>query len=97
MFGRRKDAVFLQLKALLEPFGMTRYDTDGWDASERHLEAERHRVGKDHTQKIESQHLHLRTRIKRGIRRTICFSKTERMPDLVLCLFINSYELGRLL
>jgi hypothetical protein len=25
-FGRRKDAVFLQLKAWLEPFGMTRYE-----------------------------------------------------------------------
>ena len=57
-FGRRKDAVFLQLKAWLEPFGMTRYDPDGGGASERHLEAKRHRVGKDHTQKIESQHLH---------------------------------------
>ena len=28
VFGRRKDEVFLKLKALLEPFGMTRYDTD---------------------------------------------------------------------
>jgi hypothetical protein len=25
VFGRRQDAVFLQLKALLEPFGITRY------------------------------------------------------------------------
>ena len=65
--------------------------------SEWHLEAERHRVGKDHTQKIESQHLHLRTRIKRGIRRTSCFCKTERMSDLVIGLSINRYELGRLL
>ena len=29
VFGRRKDEVFLQLKALLEPFGITRYYTDG--------------------------------------------------------------------
>src|SRR6266478_9160476 len=28
VFGRRKDGVFLQLKALLEPFGLTRYYTD---------------------------------------------------------------------
>ncbi len=28
VFGRRKDEVFLQRKALLEPFGLTRYDTD---------------------------------------------------------------------
>jgi IS1 family transposase len=30
VFGRRKDTVFLRLKALLEPFGITRYYTDGW-------------------------------------------------------------------
>jgi insertion element IS1 protein InsB len=28
VFGRRKDEVFLQIKALLEPFGFTRYYTD---------------------------------------------------------------------
>ena len=27
VFGRRKEAVFLKLKALLEPFGITRYHT----------------------------------------------------------------------
>jgi insertion element IS1 protein InsB len=30
VFGRRKDEVFLQLKALREPFGITRYYTDHW-------------------------------------------------------------------
>jgi insertion element IS1 protein InsB len=29
--------------------------------------------------------------------RTICFSKTERMHDLVIGRFINSYEFGLLL
>ena len=28
------------------------------------------------------------------MRRTICFSKTERMHDLVVGLFINRYEFG---
>lgn len=97
LFGRRKDEVFLGLKKLLEPFGITRYYTDGWGAYERHLEPEQHRVGKDQTQKIESKHINLRTRIKRLVRRTICFSKTERMHDLVIGLFINRYEFGRLL
>ena len=32
VFGTRKDKVFLQLKALLEPFGIKRYCTDGWGA-----------------------------------------------------------------
>jgi insertion element IS1 protein InsB len=66
-----KDKVFLQLKALLEPFGITRYFTDGWGAYERHVEAEQHTVGKAHTQKIERKHLTLRTRIKRLVRKTI--------------------------
>jgi insertion element IS1 protein InsB len=79
--GRRQDTAFLELKALLEPFGITRYFTDGWGAYERHLEAEQHTVGKAHTQKIESKHINMRTRIKRLVRRTICFSKTERMHD----------------
>ena len=95
VFGRRKDTVFLKLKALLEPFGITRYYTDGWGAYERHVEAEKHTVGKENTQKIESKHINLRTRIKRLVRRTICFSKTERMHDLVIGLFINRYEFRR--
>jgi insertion element IS1 protein InsB len=97
VFGRCKDEVFLKLKALLKPFGITRYYTDGWGAYERHIEAEQHTVGKDNTQKIESKHIRLRTRIKRLVRRTICFSKTEQMHDLVIGLFINRYEFGRLL
>src|SRR5207237_334215 len=94
VFGRRKDTVFLALKALLEPFGITRYFTDGWGAYERHVEAEQHTVGKANTQKIESKHINLRTRIKRLVRRTICFSKTTTMHDLVIGLFINRYEFG---
>jgi insertion element IS1 protein InsB len=47
--------VFLKLKALLEPFGITTFDTDGWGAYERHVEPEKHTVGKAHMQKIESK------------------------------------------
>lgn len=32
VFGRRQDEVFLKLKALLEPFGITKYYTDYWGA-----------------------------------------------------------------
>lgn len=94
VFGARKDEVFLQLKALLEPFGIKRYCTDGWGAYERHLPVELHEVGKRKTQRIERKHLRLRTRIKRLVRKTICFSKTELMHDLVVGLFINCYEFG---
>jgi insertion element IS1 protein InsB len=94
VFGRRKNEVFLQLKELLEPFGITRFYTDGCGAYERHLDPEQRTIGKAHTQKIESKHINLRTRIKWLVRRTICFSKTITMHDLVLGLFINRYEFG---
>ncbi|RUS95315.1 insertion element iso-IS1n protein insB [Chroococcidiopsis cubana SAG 39.79] len=92
VFGRRKDRVFLQLKKLLEPFGIKRYCTDGWGAYEQHLSAECHEIGKRKTQRIERKHLRLRTRIKRLARKTICFSKTEEMHEGVIGLFINRYE-----
>jgi len=94
VFGRRKDKVFLRLLQLLEPFGIKRYCTDGWGAYERHLAAQIHEVDKRKTQRIERKHLNLRTRIKRLTRKTICFSKTEEMHDLVIGLFINRYEFG---
>jgi insertion element IS1 protein InsB len=65
VFGRRKDDVFLKLQQLLEPFGITKFYTDGWGAYERHLDTTQHQVGKENTQKIESKHINLRTRIKR--------------------------------
>ena len=95
VFGRRKEAVFLQLKSRLEPSGIRRFYTDGWGAYERHIAPEQHTIGKDQTQKIESKHINLRTRIKRLVRRTICFSKTTTMHDLVIGLFINRYEFGQ--
>ena len=94
MFGNRKDVVFLKLKELLEPFGITRFFTDDWGAYERHLPQEQHEIGKRNTQKIERKHLTLRTRIKRLARKTICFSKLEKMHDIVIGLFINRFEFG---
>jgi insertion element IS1 protein InsB len=94
VFGRRKDEVFLQLKTLLTPFGITRYYTDYWGAYERHLAPEVHSPGKHHTQQIERKHLTLRTRLKRRVRKTICFSKSIAMHDIVIGLFINRYEFG---
>jgi insertion element IS1 protein InsB len=95
VFGRRKDEVFLQLKALLEPFGLTRYYTDHWGAYSRHLDPDVHSPGKRNTQKIERKHLTLRTCIKRLVRKTICFSKSIQMHDLVMGLFVNRYAFER--
>ena len=71
-----------------------RFDTEGWGAYECHRNPEQHTIGKAHTQKIESKHINLWTCIKRLVRRTICFSKTTTMHNVVLGLFLNRYEFG---
>ena len=94
VFGRRKDEVFLQLKALLEPFGLTRFYTDHWGAYAWHLEADVPSPGKRPTQQIERKPLTLRTRSKRLVRKTICFSKSIQMHAVVIGLFVNRYAFG---
>lgn len=94
VLGEHKDAVFLQLKKLLAPFHIRRFYTDDWGAYQRHIPATYHEIGKRNTQKIERKHLTLRTRIKRLARKTICFSKSIQMHDIVLGLFINRYAFG---
>ena len=74
---------------------MMHYYTDHWGAYTRHLDPEEHTAGKRHTQKIERKYLTLRTRIKRLVRKTICFSKTTQMHDIVIGLFVNRYAFGR--
>ena len=91
-----KDQALVELKALLEAFGVQTFYTDGWGAYARLLDKDQHVVGKRNTQKIERKHLTLRTRIKRLARKTICFSKSEWLHDIVIGLFINRYEFGRL-
>lgn len=94
VLAERKDEAFVALKALLEPFGITQFYSDGWGAYERHIASGFHTVGKRNTQKIERKHLTLRTRIKRLARKTICFSKSIVMHDVVIGLFINRVAFG---
>jgi insertion element IS1 protein InsB len=92
--GHRADQVFLELKALLAPFGVTRDYSDKWAAYQRHLSLEQHTVGTRYMQKIERKHLAFRTRLKRLARQTLCFSRSIAMHDVVIGLFMNRYEFG---
>ena len=92
VLGSRKDEAFIRLKMLLEPFGIRRFYTDDWGVYERHLDPEKHVIGKANTRQIERKNLTLRTRIKRLVRKTICFSKKTLMHDIIIGLFINRYE-----
>jgi len=95
VFDRREDHAFLELKSLLQPFGIQRFFTDGWGAYQRHVAPTEHEVGKRNTLQLERKHLTLRTRIKRLARKTICFWKSIEMHDTVIGLFLNRYEFGR--
>jgi insertion element IS1 protein InsB len=97
VIGTRKDAEFLKLRALLAPFCITRYYTDKAGVYQRHLPPEQHTVGKLVMQKIERKHLTLRTRLKRLARKTLCFSRSRVMHDLLIGLYMNRVEFGRAL
>jgi insertion element IS1 protein InsB len=92
--GTRKDAMFLKLKAFLSPFGITRYYTDKASVSQRDLPPAQRTVGKLTMQKIERQHLTLRTRLKRLARTTLCFSRSCGRHDLIIRLYMNHVECG---
>ena len=97
VFGRRKNEVFLKLKKLLESFNIGKYYTDNWGAYSKNLNKEKHEIGKKNTQTIERKNLTLRTRVKRLTRKTICFSKSIKMHDIVIGLLINVLDFGLLL
>jgi insertion element IS1 protein InsB len=95
VLGTRQDRMFLKLKRMLKPFDITKFYTDNLKTYERHLTKNERIVSKYKMQKIERKHLTLRNRIKRLQRKTICFSKTSLMHDLVIGLYINKYEFHR--
>jgi len=92
--GTRQDTQFLKLRALLAPFGITRYYTDKAGVYQRHLPPVQHTVGKLTMQKIERKHLTLRMRLKRLARKTLCFSRSRVMHDLLIGLYMDRVEFG---
>jgi len=93
-FGKRQDKIFRKLKSLLEPFNIKMFYTDDWGSYERNLNPENHTITKKNTQRIERKNLTFRTRIKRLARKTICFSRSVTMHDIVIGLVINILEFG---
>ena len=94
VLGPRQDAVFLQLQGLFVPFGIPHFYTDAAEVYPRYVLLEHHTVGKHSTQKIDRKHLTLRTRIKRLVCKTICFSQSILLHDRVIGLCVNRYEFG---
>jgi insertion element IS1 protein InsB len=55
--GRRQGRMFLKLKKLLKPFGITKFYTDKLKTYDRHLSRGQWQVSKYKMQKIERKHL----------------------------------------
>ena len=81
----------------LSVFGITRYYTDDRRSYRKCIPASKHIAGKADTWRTERKNLNFRTHIRRLNRKTICFSKNEKVHDNVIGLYINRYyfENGR--
>ncbi|WP_417914291.1 IS1 family transposase, partial [Candidatus Electronema sp. JM] len=89
--GRRADESCSRLMAKLAAFPATRYYTDDWQSCRKHVPSSKHIVGKADTWRIERRNLNFRTHIKRLNRKTVCFSKNEKIHDNVIGMYINRY------
>jgi len=67
---------------------------DDWGSCQRNIPPQQHVISKKNTQAIERKNLTLRTHIKRLCRKSICFSKSVTMHDVVFGLTINIWEFG---
>ena len=94
-FGTREHKYLDQLLGLLEPFSNGTVYADNNYAYQEKLSPDKLVSGKKNTQKIERNHLTLRTRIKRLCRKTICFSKNKDIHIAVIGTFINIFYFGR--
>ena len=91
VFGPRTNETLEKLLSNLKVFNIRTYYTDDLQSYSSLIPKEKHVIGKQYTQKIENRFLSVRTRIKRLARKTICFSKSEKLHDTVIGLFINRY------
>jgi len=94
-FGTREHKNLDKLLELLKPFPIRKVYADHNFAYEKRIPTHQLASGKKNTQKIERDHLTLRTRIKRLCRKTICFSKNKEIHVAVVGTFINLFFFGR--
>ncbi len=74
-WGKRDKKSIRALLKKLQGIEIGFYCTDHWQAFAEVLPKERHIIGKKHTKKIEGINTWFRTRLRRLVRRTVCFSK----------------------
>jgi insertion element IS1 protein InsB len=89
--GKRTDESCALLINKLSIFPIRYFFTDNWQSYSKYIPTHKHVIGKANTWKIERKNLNFRTHIKRLNRKTICFSKSEKVHDNVIGLYINHY------
>jgi IS1 family transposase/transposase-like protein len=87
--GRRTDESLRNLLDKLSAVQITRFYTDNWESYRNLIPEVRHWIGKAGIQRIERQNLNFRTHLKRLQRRTICFSKSKKMLEAIVRLYIH--------
>ncbi len=78
------DETCRELLALLTPLNIGMITNDDWGSYARDVPKEKLLTGKIFTQRIERNNLTLRIRIKRLVRRTICFSRSVELHEKVI-------------
>ena len=94
-FGTREHKYLDELLNLLKPFNIKKVYSDNNFAYQDKIDSDILEIGKKNTQKIERDHLTLRTRIKRLARKSICFSKDKIIHETVIASFINIFYRNR--
>jgi IS1 family transposase/transposase-like protein len=74
-WGKRNRPMLRQLMDKLKGLDIDFYYTDNWICFAEVLPAEKHFIGKQYTKKIEEVNTWFRTRLRRLVRQTTCFSK----------------------
>ncbi len=90
--GKRTDEACAKLLDKLKPFPIQHYYTDNWQSYSKLIPTDQHRIGKEHTWKIERMNLNFRTHLKRLHRKTMCFSKNETIHDNVIGMYISHHH-----
>ena len=90
VLGRRTDTNCRKLCRKLASCDVRRFATDDWQSYGKTLDSKRHHIGKGGTQNIERKNLNFRTHLKRLHRKTICFSKSLEMHQVVIKLYIHA-------
>ena len=91
--GRRTDHNCASVLKKLAASRVKRFHTDKWESYLKLLPEKNHVIGKEGTRNIERHNLNFRTHIKRLQRRTICFSKSDKMHDAVIKLYVQHSNL----